>query len=377
MNIAILGTRGIPNKYGGYEKLAEYLAVGLANRGHEITVYNSHNHAHQQATWRNINIVHIEDSEFKLGSLGRFIYNYNCIKNLRSKNFDVILQLDYTTSSLFGFLFPKNSFVVTLIDAMRGKLVKHSKLMQQYLPIAEKLAFRNSDLLITDTLSVKNQILKKHNQESIYIPFGAESVDSFDDQLLNEYQLKRFDYNVLIAKITPENRLEVILDGVVLADLKTRFIVVGNHANNYAYHLREKYKDVDNISFLGAIYDNKKLNALRYYANICFQSNFTYSANLFLLDAMAASSLIVANANDINREVLGTDAFYYNDCYDVAKHLIKLRKDSPDIELLIKNNLQKITTRFNWNRVIDEYERHLLVGVKKQVKELQIEQRGS
>ncbi|RZK25545.1 MAG: DUF1972 domain-containing protein [Flavobacterium sp.] len=374
MNIAILGTRGIPNKYGGYERLAELLAIGLAKRGHKITVYNAHNHPYQQSVWKNIDIIHVEDTEFRLGSLGRFIYNYDCVKNLREKNFDIILQLDYTTLSLFGFLFPKDVPVVTLVDAMSGKLVKHSKLMQQYLPIAEKLAVKRSNLIITDTQTVKNQIQKKYNKEAVYIPFGAEKIERFDKDFLNDYQLKPFEFNMLNAEITPENKLEVILDGVVQADIKTQFLVVGNHSSHYAYHLREKYKNIKNISFLGAIYDNGKLNSLRHYSNICFQSNFSYSANLFLLNAMAAGALIVANENLVNKELLGDDAFYFNDSFDVAKHLIKLKKGMPEVDAIISNNLHKVATQFNWNRVIDEYEWHFQQEVKKHVKELQMEQ---
>ena len=71
MNIAILGTRGIPNKYGGYERLAEMLALGLADRGHKLTIYSPHNHTFQKPSWNGINIIHIEDLEYKSNNVSR------------------------------------------------------------------------------------------------------------------------------------------------------------------------------------------------------------------------------------------------------------------------------------------------------------------
>lgn len=84
MKIAILGTRGIPNYYGGFEQCAEYLAVGLVKRGFEVIVYNSHNHPYQEKVWNGINIIHCYDPEYKLGTAGQFIYDLNCIISLHN-----------------------------------------------------------------------------------------------------------------------------------------------------------------------------------------------------------------------------------------------------------------------------------------------------
>src|ERR1700761_6832335 len=96
MKIGILGTRGIPNRYGGFEQCAEYLALGLTARGHEVWVYNAHNHEYRASTWNGVNIIHCNDPEHKMGTAGQFIYDYNCIKDARKRGFDILLQLGYT-----------------------------------------------------------------------------------------------------------------------------------------------------------------------------------------------------------------------------------------------------------------------------------------
>ena len=115
MRIAIIGTRGIPNNYGGFEQFAEYLSVGLVNQGHEVFVYNSHNHSYKEDNWKGVNIVHCFDPEYLIGSAGQFIYDLNCIINSRKQDFDIILQLGYTSSSIWNRIMPKKSIKSVLL----------------------------------------------------------------------------------------------------------------------------------------------------------------------------------------------------------------------------------------------------------------------
>ncbi|MDQ1339481.1 MAG: hypothetical protein QG567_633, partial [Campylobacterota bacterium] len=83
MNIAILGTRGIPNNYGGFEQFAEYLSVGLVERGHSVTVYNGHLHPYKSGNFNGVSIKHIYDPENIIGTAGQFIYDFMCIMDTR------------------------------------------------------------------------------------------------------------------------------------------------------------------------------------------------------------------------------------------------------------------------------------------------------
>ena len=79
LKIGILGTRGIPNRYGGFEQCAEYLALGLVERGHHVWVYNSSSHEYQETIWNGVHITHCKDPEEKIGTAGQVIYDL--IKN--------------------------------------------------------------------------------------------------------------------------------------------------------------------------------------------------------------------------------------------------------------------------------------------------------
>ena len=88
LKIGIIGTRGIPNYYGGFEQVAEYLSVGLVSKGHKVVVYNSHNHPYQEKKWNGVDIIHCYDPEYLIGTSGQFFYDLNSIINCRKQNFD-------------------------------------------------------------------------------------------------------------------------------------------------------------------------------------------------------------------------------------------------------------------------------------------------
>ena len=85
LKIGILGTRGIPNNYGGFEHIAGYLAKGLVEKGHEVTVYNSSRHPYKEKEWNGVRIIHCFDPEYLIGVAGQFVYDLNCILNARKK----------------------------------------------------------------------------------------------------------------------------------------------------------------------------------------------------------------------------------------------------------------------------------------------------
>src|ERR1043165_2626210 len=146
MKIAILGTRGIPNQYGGFEQLATCLSLGLRDRGHEVYVYSSSRHNYQEAQWQGIHLIHQYDPEKRLGTAGQFIYDLNCILDTRKRNFDVILNLGYTSSAVWMGLFRKPARVVTNMDGLEWKRTKYSAPVQKFLLYSEKRAVSNSDV---------------------------------------------------------------------------------------------------------------------------------------------------------------------------------------------------------------------------------------
>ena len=133
MKLAILGTRGIPNYYGGFEQFAQYLSKEFTSKGHEVYVYNSSAHPYKEKVWNGVNIIHCKDPEDKIGTAGQFIYDLNCILDSRKREFDIILQLGYTSSSVWNWLFSKKPVIITNMDGLEWKRSKYSKLVQRFL----------------------------------------------------------------------------------------------------------------------------------------------------------------------------------------------------------------------------------------------------
>ncbi|RZL61688.1 MAG: DUF1972 domain-containing protein [Pedobacter sp.] len=357
MRIAILGTRGIPNHYGGYDQYAEFLALGLTKRGHEVIVYNSYNHPYQKSTWNNISIVHIYDSEFKYGSLGRFVYNLRCVRDLKNRNCDAVFQLDYTTLSLWNFLIPKDVAVVTFMDNLQGKQIAHAHFMSTYLNYAEKIAVKQSDHLVSDSEKVSLYLQKKFGKSSTLIPYAVNVFERPDESVLANFDVSPYQYDVLIARMVPQNELEIILDGVVKANIGRPFLVIGNHHNVYAYSLREKYKSYPQIRFLGGIHDRISRDNLRYFSNLYFHANTTSSTNAFLLNAMACKALVAARNNALNASIMGKDGFYFDNANDVALLLSAIVKHDNDYNAYLSANIEKIMTTYNWNRSLALYDK--------------------
>lgn len=359
MKIAIIGTRGIPNHYGGFEQCAEYLALGLVKKGHEVLVYNSHNHPWQQEQWNGVELHHCYDPEFKLGTAGQFIYDLNCILDVRKRKCDVILQLGYTSGSVWGWLLPRKVVVTTNMDGLEWKRTKYSGKVRRFLQWAEKLGVKYSDHLISDSIGIQDYLKEKYGADSTFIAYGATLFEQADETGLQEYQLTAYQYDMLIARLEPENSIEIILDGVAKAKLNRPFLVVGKHETAYGNYLKEKYSAHQQIRFTGGIYNIDILNNLRHFSNVYFHGHTVGGTNPSLLEAMASSSLICANDNPFNRYILGEDAIYFNTSDEVTTHLKMVKYDQEKYQSMIRENRNKITNIYDWELIVDQYEKHL------------------
>ena len=362
MRIAILGSRGIPNAYGGFEQFAEYVSVGLVQKGHEVYVYNSSTHPYQEAMWEGVHIIHCYDPENKLGTAGQFIYDLNCIRDSRHRNFDVILQLGYTSSSIWGNLLPTKSAIVTNMDGLEWKRSKYSSKVQSFLRWAEHKAIKTSDLLVSDSIGIKDYLLSTYKAPSSYIPYGAHIFEEPDIRIVRDYAVQAHQYAMLIARLEPENNVETILRGMTNSNYKGQFLVVGKHETKYGAYLKEQFRTDERIRFLGGIYNMNHLNNLRYFSNLYFHGHSVGGTNPSLLEAMASQSLICAHNNPFNRAILQQDAYYFDTPQEVTYTLEYIEKNQEAYK--VKNNLEKINNIYEWSMIIDQYEACLLDAVQ-------------
>lgn len=353
MKIGILGTRGIPNNYGGFEQFAEFLSELLVKRGHVVYVYNSHNHPFKEDKWKGVNIIHCKDPEKKIGTVGQFIYDLNCILDSRKRDFDIILQLGYGSSSVWNKFLPKRSVIITNMDGLEWKRSKFSLFVQNFLLFAEKLAVNSSDYMIADSLGIQNYLKQKYSINARYIPYGADLINKFNEDLLSDFSINKYQYYLVIARMEPENNIQNILQGFLDANDKRKMIVIGSTETNYGRYIKKKYQN-KHIAFLGYISDQEKLNVLRRFSYIYFHGHSVGGTNPSLLEAMAAGSLICAHKNEFNQSILGSDALYFTSSSDLTNIIDRNYDDQR--EEYVSNNLKKIQSKYSWHNIVSQYE---------------------
>lgn len=359
LNIGILGTRGIPNRYGGFEECAEKLALELVAKGHNVTVYNAHSHEFQGSQWQGVRIVHCKDPEDRLGTAGQFIYDWNCINDARRRNFDIVLQLGYTSSSVWWWRWPKTAVNIVNMDGLEWRRSKYSAKVQWFLRHAEAWAARHADGLISDSPGIQDYLLERYRKTSVYIPYGAYVIDRPDAAALREYDLEPDRYLMLMARMEPENNVETIIRGYLESGSGMPLLVVGGTGNAYGSALKEKYGDRPGLRFPGGIYDAAVVNALRYHSHLYFHGHTVGGTNPSLLEAMGCSARIAAHSNPFNAAILGGDAFYFGDAAGVAS-LIRSCGPKAEQEAWLEANRNKIRDTYNWPAVAAAYEEMML-----------------
>lgn len=359
LSIGILGTRGIPNRYGGFEECAEKLALGLVARGHHVTVYNSSHHEFQRPEWNGIKIIHCSDPEDRIGTAGQFIYDLNCINNARRRDFDIVLQLGYTSSSVWWWRWPRRAVNLVNMDGLEWKRSKYGPKVRAFLKRAEKWAAIHGDALIADSPGIQRHLSDTYGKSSVYIPYGAAVYENPDDGALSAYEVLPEAYHLLIARMEPENNIEPIIRGYRASGDTRPLLVVGGTGNSFGTRMKETHGGNGDVRFLGGIYDAGIINALRHYAYLYYHGHSVGGTNPSLLEAMGCRARIAAHLNPFNEAILGADAFYFSDESSLSAVIRNAGPKLQDAAMLVRNE-QKIRDIYNWPAITDAYEALML-----------------
>ncbi len=352
MKIGIIGTRGIPNRYGGFEQFADYISREFVKNGHDVSVYNGHDHEYQEKDYGGVHLIHKWSPDTLLGTAGQFIYDALCIIDSRKRNFDIILELGYTSSSISYWLHPKSPVIITNMDGLEWKRSKYSDKVKKFLKFAEKLAVKKSDVLVSDSIGIKKYLSEEYDAQSTFIPYAATVFTTPNDSCLNEYSLTAYNYDMLVARLEPENSIETLLEGRVQSKTERDFIVVGNVSNEFGKKMQSKYGS-SKIHFIGGVYNQEVLNNLRYYSNIYFHGHTVGGTNPSLLEAMASNTLICAHDNEFNSTILGDDAFYFSSSGDISEVLGRVIKHGETLKT--GNNTKKIEQNYSVETIAQQY----------------------
>ena len=354
MKIAILGTRGIPNNYGGFEQCAEHLSVGLVQNGYDVTVYSVDSHPYNKNQFKKVNILKKWCPENKIGSAAHFIYDFICLRDALKKDFDVIFEFGYQSVAIsFMLLSIKDSIIITNMDGLEWKRAKWSPFVKKITKWFERIAAKNSTFLISDNKGMQDYLKQRYNVESSLIPYGADEVFA-NYSFIKYYNVEPFLYFLLIARLEPENNIEMILDGYVKSKIDLPFLVIGNPETKYGSFLKDKYKDSGAI-FLGSIFNKGHLDSLRGFAKCYFHGHSVGGTNPSLLEAMAAKSFIFAHDNVFNRDVLGHNAFFFNSAKEIKEMLLDFNNLALKKGDMVDNNSRGIKNKYSHKNITEQY----------------------
>jgi glycosyltransferase involved in cell wall biosynthesis len=360
MKIAILGTKGIPNNYGGYEQFAEFISQRLVKRGHQVTVYNPSFHAYREPAYKGVSVIRQYSPEKWIGGSANFIYDFLCLKDALGRDFDIVYEAGYHSVApayrVLGIRSKKKPVVVTNMDGLEYNRSKWSWFTQQLIRKLEKIAVRDSPFMISDNLGIQEYYRDQFNRDSFFLSYGADPVTAVDENHLGRYGVMRHGYLMLVARFEPENNLEMALEGFLMSGVSHPFLVVGNHQTRYGRYLKSTFPD-PRIRFVGGIYDKPVLDSLRHFAAAYVHGHSVGGTNPSLLEAMACGSFIFAHDNPFNRKVLFDSAFYFGNSGHVKELLSDLAQmRSRYAQTFADQNVWRIEKEYNWERVVDQHE---------------------
>jgi glycosyltransferase involved in cell wall biosynthesis len=355
MKIAILGTKGIPNNYGGFEQFAEYLGIGLVKNGHEVTVYNSSLHPFNENNFKGIEIIKKYCPEDKVGSIANFYFDWICSRDAQKKDFDIIYHAGYQSAApaIWFYASKSKSIWITNMDGIEWKRDKWSKPVKLLTKIMEKIAIKYSDFLISDNIGIQEYYIDSHNESSFFLAYGANIPDFIDKSKLNIYDVKEFNYSLIIARLEPENSIELILNGYSISETNIPILVIGNNETKYGKKLKLKFSKNKNIRFIGAVYEKENLDVLRKYANFYFHGHTVGGTNPSLLEAMAVGSRIVAHNNSFNRSVIKNNGYFFSNENDIIQIIREFSINS--IHEYRDEVIEIIKTNYSWDYIIEQH----------------------
>lgn len=354
--LAILGTRGIPALYGGFETFAEELSVRLVQRGVEVTVYCEAGDGELAVMYRGVHLVHIPAP--RLGPLTTIVFDLRCLWHAR-KMFAVVYMLGYG-AGLFCFL-PRlwGSTVWINMDGIEWARSKWGRLAKIWFKLMEAVAMWTPDRVIADAHGILRHLDSRHAHmpAASVIPYGAPVIDIVPDaRLLEEWQLTPGQYYLVVCRLEPENSVREIIQGYLRSDSRLPLIVVGSLVPATAYVNNLLQVNDSRIHFIGPVYEKKKLLTLRFHALAYAHGHTVGGTNPSLLEALGCGSLIIARDNVFNREVAGPVAMYFNNEIDIPELIKTIEAYSSDkISEIRMLAIQRVSKCYNWDIITDQY----------------------
>ena len=364
LRLAILGTRGIPANYGGFETFAEQLATRLAARGHDVTVYcraGNVDPALDGTTWRGVRLVVLPAPRSK--HLETVVHTWRSARHARTQGFEFALVCNSANFLSLPVLRAAGIRTALAIDGMESERRKWGVLGRNVYRLAGVLGPRWTDVVIADCAVIEGWLRARGVANVEMIAYGATAPDVATTDALARLGVAPDGYVLYVSRLEPENNADVVIRGFVESGVSCPLVVVGDapYADAYKAKLREIAAGSDRVVFAGAIY-GRGYDELRANAACYVQATDVGGTHPALLEAMAAGRAVIANDIPEPREVLGDAGWYYakNDAADLARRLREVMAAPGAAEARAAHAAaarRRVAERYDWENVTSAYER--------------------
>jgi glycosyltransferase involved in cell wall biosynthesis len=358
MKIAMVGTRGLPAAYSGFETAVENLGSRLSARGHEVVVYcRPHMVQGRHRRYKGMKLVYVPTIRNKY--LDTFVHSFLCTVHM-----GLFLRPDVA----FYFIAGNSPFAelsrllgvpsIINVDGLDSQRAKWPGLAKAYLRWAERNAPRLATRTITDSRAVQRLYREHHHAETVYIPYGSTLPGSDSGEYLERFGLQKRDYVLFVGRLVPENNAHVLVEAFSGLDTDMKLVVVGDapYASDYQTALRAC--EDPRILFTGYLFGEGYRTLMRN-AAIFVAPTEVGGTHPVIAEAMGAGNCVVVNDHEPNREVIGDAGVSYQGREGAAglrRVLRSLLDDPTAVQRYRDLAAARARDVYSWDAVTKQYE---------------------
>jgi len=368
MRIALLGTRGIPANYGGFETFYENFGPRLAARGHQVWVYNRpHAVGHRDLrTYRGVSLVHLPSVASK--HLDTITHTALSVVHALSRRYDVVYICGVGNTSLAWIPRLTGARVVLNVDSSDWRRAKWGRIPAAYLRLMERLSGSMANAIVVDNQAIGRRYRQDHGIQAVYVPYGANIIRNEGIDALQEWGLEDGRYVLWVGRLERETLVEELIEAFRRAALPGfKLAVVGDapFADEYKRQLRSVASS--DVVFTGRQF-GEAYQQLSCHAFAYVQTSPTSGTSPALLDQMAFGSAVIARGTDTNSEVVAEAGLTYSPddpIEGMAAALRSLYKSEALAAELRSKAVERVREHYSWEHVTDMYEALFLRLIKR------------
>ena len=357
--LLILGTRGLPAAHGGFETFAEKLALHLAGRGWQVGVYCQNEVVQLEQriavdTWRGIERIHV--SVASKGPKATLEFDWHCVRDAARRG-AVCLVLGYNGALFLPWLRAHGRKIITNMDGIEWRRPKWSFPIRSWFWVNEWIAAFASHRMVADHPGIAGHLATRRPRlKTAMIPYGGDPVTEAPEAPVRALGLAPDNYLVSIARIEPDNNIELMVKAFSAQRQGANLVVLGNLDQSNAYHRAVRAAASDEVIFPGAIYDAAAVKALRFHARAYMHGHTVGGTNPSLVEALWAGNAVIAHDNQFNRWTAGAAAWYFRDRAGCEALIAQALASGDQLAALRQAAMAQARARFDWADVLQSYE---------------------